>query len=423
MVGRGGPGAVDPRTELEALLALRLTPGIGDRTSGRLLKVFPTAVDALRAGPDEFRKATGRARPSALASRDLLERSRSVLRRAGQEGMTVLGRTLPGYPLALEQLVDPPPILFARGNRDLLEGANVAVIGTRRATAGGRRFTRWLTQVLAREGVPVVSGLALGIDAEAHRGALEHGGATVAVLGTGLDRTSPPSHRRLQGAIVTEGGLLVSEFLPGVGAEPHHFPRRNRILAALSTGIVVVEAGERSGALITVDHGLDLGREIFAVPGPLNQPQSAGTNGLLRDGAWALTNPEELIQDWTRRGILPRSDGTDQRGARAEARPSSPSTTGDSDRDPLGLLPILGPEPQPASRLARRIHHPVHIVVRALSELEVAQAVIRDPEGWRRPPDTSPPEDHLFQRSGFPNRLPWWNEGDRRVRPHRRGSG
>ncbi len=427
MVGAGGQGTVDRRVELEALLSLRLTPGIGDRISGRLLKVFPSATQALEASADEYRQATGRARPDALGSREIREQSRSVLDRAQGEGMAVLGRTLPGYPLSLEQLADPPPILFTRGDRRLLHGPNAAVIGTRRATAVGRRFTRWLAQVLAREGVPVVSGLALGIDAQAHRGALEHGGTTVAVLGTGLDRTSPPSHRRLQQAIGERDGLLVTEFLPGEGAQPHHFPRRNRILAALSTAIVVVEAGERSGALITVDHGLDLGREIFAVPGPLNYSQSAGTNGLLRDGAWPLTHPEELIQDWRERGIL--SDRAEGASGKVGSTPShaADSSIGDScsipptegrpvpmaqpaGHDPLGLLPILGLEPQPADRVARRIHRPIHMVLRALSELELAGVVIREPEGWRRPPSRTPPADRLFRRSGFRKRQHWWDE-------------
>jgi DNA processing protein len=198
------------------------------------------------------------------------------------------------YPARLLDCADPPLELWGRGKLELLDAPCVAIVGTRRATAYGERVARELARVLGMAGATIVSGLARGIDATAHRGALDADGATVAVLGTGLDVVYPKGHARLQQTIA-ERGLLLSELEPANAAHGGSFPRRNRIIAALSRVTIVVEAGVKSGALITAAHALELGRTVAAVPGPIDVPQAQGSNELLRDGAIALTSMADAL--------------------------------------------------------------------------------------------------------------------------------
>jgi DNA processing protein len=342
----------------------------------------------------------------------------------------------PLYPPALHHLVDPPPILFLRGDPALLRIPSVTVVGSRKATPTGRRTAERLARGISEREVPVLSGRALGIDAAAHRGALEGPGGTVAVLGSGPDMAYPPSNRRLFLRIV-EKGLVVSEFPPGEKARPHHFPRRNRILAALADTVVVVEAGERSGALITVDHALDLGREVYAVPGSLDSLQSRGSNRLLTDGAGAATSVEDLApalrwgwRKWAEEpgGLdrigpggqaLDREGGPRDRrrpgpemctGSRRRPRQASPrearardqlplfqGSMGDAGAatgpgrgtDPSGgseLLALLGPAPASLEVLVERSGLPPGQILARLTELELQGKARRRGEGWTRNP-------------------------------------
>src|SRR5687767_6727402 len=200
-----------------------------------------------------------------------------------------------GYPPALLDLRAPPRVLWAIGDIATLKSPVVAIVGTRKATAYGERVTREIAGSLARAGACIVSGLARGIDGIAHRAALDAHGRTVAVLGTGVDIAYPAGHRPLH-ARIREHGLLLSEELPGACAGPGSFPRRNRLIAALASITIVVEAGVKSGAIITANHALDLGRTVAAVPGPIDMPQSAGTNGLLRDGATVIADVADALQ-------------------------------------------------------------------------------------------------------------------------------
>ena len=199
-----------------------------------------------------------------------------------------------GYPSALHDCPAPPPVLWSRGDLALLDRPCVAIVGTRRATAYGERVATALSQTLARAGAVVISGLARGIDACAHRGALEVEGGTVAVLGTGLDVVYPKGHAQLQRRI-GEVGLLLSELEPTDAAHGGSFPKRNRIIAALASATIVIEAGATSGALITARYALELGRSVAAVPGPIDVPQSLGSNELLRDGAMAITSAGDAL--------------------------------------------------------------------------------------------------------------------------------
>ena len=199
-----------------------------------------------------------------------------------------------GYPERLRELPDPPRMLWARGDLSLFDRPCVAIVGTRRATAYAERVAHELGRVLAGAGAAVVSGLARGVDACAHRGALDAGGATIAVLGTGLNVAYPKAHAALQ-ARIAERGLLLSELAPDDAAHRGSFPERNRIIAALSMLTIVVEAGVKSGALITARHATDLGREVAAVPGPIDIPQAEGSNALLRDGAQVITSIADVL--------------------------------------------------------------------------------------------------------------------------------
>jgi DNA processing protein len=206
-----------------------------------------------------------------------------------------VARGRPGYPPLLTELHDPPARLFLRGGpAELLARPAVAIVGARSCSSYGAQVARELARELAAAGVVVVSGLARGIDGDAHRGALAGSGITVAVLGCGIDRDYPRSHAELARRIA-EDGLVVSEYTPGVEPAPWRFPARNRIIAGLARATVVVEARERSGALITADFALELGRDVFAVPGEITSALSAGTNDLLRQGAAPLLSADDIL--------------------------------------------------------------------------------------------------------------------------------
>ena len=198
------------------------------------------------------------------------------------------------YPSSLLDLSHAPARIWARGDLSILGKPCVAIVGTRRATGYAERVTRELARTLARAGACVISGLARGVDAAAHRGALEVDGATCAVLGTGVDVVYPRGHATLQGE-VAERGLLLSELEPANAAHGGSFPLRNRIIAALASVTIVVEAGVKSGALITAAHALELGRTVAAVPGPVDVPQAQGSNELLRDGAHVITSMADAL--------------------------------------------------------------------------------------------------------------------------------
>ena len=223
--------------------------------------------------------------------------SREYLRGLERRGFRFLARSDAGFPPLLGAIHDPPAGLFLRGEAEvgLLARPAVAVVGARACSAYGSAVSRMLGRELASAGLLVVSGLARGVDGEAHRGALEGGGATVAVLGCGIDRDYPAAHARLA-AEIAESGLVVSEYAPGVEPAPWRFPARNRIVAGLAAVTVVIEARDGSGALITADFALEEGREVLVVPGEITSSLSAGSNALLRLGATPLTRPEDVLE-------------------------------------------------------------------------------------------------------------------------------
>ncbi len=270
--------------DLREAVALSLWKGVGRRELGRLLGLMQ---------PDEVLSRLRRAMPGGGPDEAEVERR---LRLADLSGTLLLLPGSPGYPELLLGVPDPPLFLFCRGDAEAaLSRPAVAVIGSRRCTAYGRRVARRLSRDLASAGVTVVSGLARGIDGEAHRGSLDGGGPTVAVLGCGPDVAYPPEHARLMERVAGCGALL-SEYPPGSEPTRHAFPERNRIVSGVSLGVVVVEAGARSGTMITVNTALDQGREVMAVPGEITGALSVGTNRLLRDGACLVASARDVLE-------------------------------------------------------------------------------------------------------------------------------
>lgn len=285
MSGRPSP---DRESELVDRIRLSLLPGLGDRRLARLLDRHGSCRAVLRAPPGELGENANR----ALGSPRFERRVRRCRQAVHAHDIRVLLRGEASYPDSLLQLDDPPNILFARGRLELVDRAAVAIVGTRRSSVYGAQTSEMLSAGAARSGVVVVSGLAHGIDTEVHAAALE--GGTIAVLGCGIDVYYPAPNRHLQEEIAASG-LLLSEFPPGTPPLRHHFPRRNRIIAALARAVVVVEAPHKSGALITAEHGKFLNRDICAVPGPIGRGTSDGCNALLRDGATFITSVDDLL--------------------------------------------------------------------------------------------------------------------------------
>jgi DNA processing protein len=222
-----------------------------------------------------------------------------------RHSITILGKDQDDYPPLLKETANAPIALFRRGSPDV-HALTLAIVGTRRPTSYGIRVTRELAGEYARAGICIISGLAFGIDSVAHQAALDAGGRTLAVLGCGLDRIYPPRNTGLAEHILRCGGALLSEYPPGTPALRHHFPLRNRIIAGCASGVVVTEAPERSGALITASLALDENRDVFAVPGPITSPASQGTNRLLRDGAYLLEDAQSVLQAFHVPTTLPR---------------------------------------------------------------------------------------------------------------------
>ena len=266
----------------------------------------------------------------------------------------VVRRRDAAYPALLAQLHDPPAQLYLRGIADALTGPAVAIVGARSCSSYGAQVARTLARELAAAGVVVVSGLARGVDAEGHRGALNTGGRTVAVLGCGIDRDYPRRHAELAARIV-ESGAVVSEYPPGIEPAPWRFPARNRIVAALAAATVVVEARSRSGALITADFALELGRDVFAVPGEITSGLSAGTNELLRQGASPLLTAADVLDAI---GVDPKPSA---------ARSVSPAAE--------AVLALVSDGVRDADGLVRASEYSSAEVATALVELELAGLV------------------------------------------------
>lgn len=275
-------------------IALNMTPGVGPRVAARLLERFGSAEAVYRATRGELERL--RLRPEAVESivlKHCHEQAATELERVRALGGDLLILDDGSYPALLRETPDPPLVLYMRGAwAKCLSAPCVAIVGSRRASTYGQNAALMLARDLAAHGVTVISGLARGIDAAAHRGALEAGGQTVAVMGTGLDDAYPREHQKLAEEIVEKGGALVTEFPLGTPPSAQNFPYRNRVISGLSLGVILVEAAENSGSLITARLALEQSREVYAVPGNITSKNSFGTNYLIKSAG------AKLVQQW-----------------------------------------------------------------------------------------------------------------------------
>lgn len=285
--------------EKRCWLGLHLVSGLGVTSFWRLMDHFSRAAAIVKASEKALLGVPGiQARNIAgLLSVDSVEdMGRNELEKVEQIGGQVIFPTDSQYSKALLEIPDPPPVLFVRGDASLLNKTSIAMVGSRASTSYGRRVAFSLSRDLAQQGAVVVSGLALGIDSEAHLGALDVEGKTIGVIGCGLDVVYPRQNRVLYGEIVVNG-LLVTEYQLGIQPEGFRFPARNRIISGLSEGVVVVEAAKKSGSLITAQMALDENRDVFAVPGQIDSFKSEGTHWLLKQGAKLVQNASDIFDE------------------------------------------------------------------------------------------------------------------------------
>jgi DNA processing protein len=287
------------RDERYAWLALKAVPGIGDVLCKRVIERFGSPVAALGADPDEWTTIEGIGSKVIQSLRSYRVDHPAISRELDlidELEFDLIGLTDPRYPVLLRMIPDPPPYLYLKGGFRPEDHRAIAIVGARRASGYGRAVTEQLSRELATRGFTIVSGMARGIDAWAHQAALEVPARTIAVLGCGLDILYPPEHHDLR-ELIGRHGAVISEFPLGTSPDPVNFPKRNRVISGLSLGVVVVEAAEQSGSLITARLALDQGREVFAVPGPIGTKTSVGTHALIKQGAKLVDGVEDILDE------------------------------------------------------------------------------------------------------------------------------
>jgi len=359
--------APDVADELAAWLRLLLTPGIGRAAARQLLATFGTPQAVWQASRAARQECLGQGiahdePPESLLS--ALATLTAWLEGGTQRDWVALGD--PRYPQALLQTADPPLLLYTQGDPALLDQPSLAIVGSRNPTPQGTENARAFAEHLGRVGLTVVSGLALGVDGAAHTGALAAGAPTIAVVGTGLDRVYPRANRELAQRIV-ERGVIVSEFALGTEPLAANFPQRNRIIAGLSLGTLVVEAALESGSLITARHALEAGREVFAIPGSIHSPQSRGCHALIKQGAKLVDDVRDVLDEL--------------RWASPPDRASRAASTASADAAPDALLAAMGYEPVEIDQLQARTGWPTARLSARLLELELGGQVARLPGG------------------------------------------
>lgn len=359
-------------------IALNMTPGVGPRAAARLLERFGSAEGVFGALRSELERL--RLRPEAVESIALRDRheaaARELERVREMEGADALVLDDGAYPALLREIPDPPITLYVRGRwQECLEAPCVGIVGSRRCSTYGQNVALMLARDLASRGVCVVSGLARGIDGAAHRGALEASGRTVAVLGTGLDEVYPRDHRKLAAEILEKSGALVTQFPLGTPPVAENFPYRNRIISGLSLGVVIVEAAENSGSLITARLAMEQNREVYAVPGNITSRNSFGTNFLIKGAgaklvqAWqdiAAEFPPEIAAE-----LLPPEPKKGSKGGEASA--PLPKDLSDGERAVLKL--ISTDEPAHIDALAESSGLPVQELSGVLLGLEMRDLI------------------------------------------------
>ncbi|MDQ2070894.1 DNA-processing protein DprA [Natronospira bacteriovora] len=341
----------DPSGELAAWLALAHVAGIGGSLRQRLLDHFGSAEAVIQA-PDRELAALDVA-PEARADLHAPDWAAVEAEMRWAEGPAhhLLRESDPRWPPLLRQIPDPPPLLYCHGDPTHLRDPGLAMVGSRNPTRGGRETAHDFAEALSKMGLVITSGLAMGVDAAAHQGALDAGGPTIAVMGTGPDVIYPRRNAELAAAIA-DSGCLVSEHPPGTQARRGHFPRRNRIIAGLSLGTLVIEAALRSGSLITARLAAEQGREVFAVPGSIHNPLARGCHRLIRAGAKLVESTDDILEEL--RGIASLADELDL--APADPDTAARQSSGHSRSDPAyeSLLEAVDFSPTPVDRIIER---------------------------------------------------------------------
>ncbi|MBU2884245.1 DNA-processing protein DprA [Gilvimarinus agarilyticus] len=348
---------------IESILTLSYLPQLGPARIKQLHSAFGSCADVLERDPQVLAGYMPEVALTELGHwhrnpdhpiREQVKRDSDALHRQESTILTFLGHE--HYPELLYNISAPPPFLTIRGSITTLELPQIAMVGTRRPTAGGRDVARSFARYLAGAGFAITSGLALGVDACAHRGALEAKGVTLAVLGTGLDTIYPARNRALADEIEAAGGTLISEFLPGTAPEAKNFPRRNRVISGLSLGTMVVEAAVKSGSLITARYALEQEREVFAVPGSIHNPMSRGCHALIKDGAKLVETADDII---------------DELGAAIAYKKQQCSQPQEKAPEQHWLLPFMGYDPVSVDSLCERSGANTSEITPALLELEL----------------------------------------------------
>lgn len=358
-------------------MALRSTVGVGVVLFHRLVTRFGSPAAVFQAPKAELRSVQGISATlaQAIASFRDWDRVEAQLASLAAQGVQMVTLDDPAYPLRLKEIPLPPPFFYAQGTFRLEDAWAVALVGTRTPSYYGLKTCRRLAGSLAGRGWTIVSGLARGIDTAAHQGALDAGGRTLAVLGCGLDVVYPPENRELYEKIWAQGALI-SEFPLGTPPEGKNFPIRNRIISGLALGVVVVEAGPRSGTLITVRAALDQGREVFAVPGPIDSPTSVGPHSLIQQGAKLVHEVEDILQEITAVSGRPPPAALPAGDAVRLAEAAHPGRAAPDDP----ILPFLGSEPIQLEELVQASRLPAGEVLTRLTMLEL-QGFIRELPG------------------------------------------
>ncbi len=364
------PPSADAR--LMDLLRLTLVTGVGPLTYRALIEQFGSPAKVLQASESALRQVDGVG--PKLAARLAAARKETdpevELALCGQHGVTPIPSDDPGYPAKLLEIPDPPPLLYARGTLEPVDQIAIALVGSRKCTAYGQRTAERLAQSLARVGLTVVSGLARGIDAAAHRGAMKAGGRTLAVLANGLSAIYPPEHEDLA-AEVSASGAVLSEMPMRQQPLAGLFPQRNRIISGLCLGVVIVEATPRSGSLLTATHAMEQNREVFAVPGPVDSLPSRGCHRLIRDGARIVESVDDILEE-----LGPLVRAVKPAGDAAPIRHPGELALSEQERSLLGQLDDL---PRAIDDLIRQTRLTASQVMATLSVLEMRRLVRRMP--------------------------------------------
>jgi DNA processing protein len=357
-------------------LSLKSVPGVGNLLFKRLLERFGSPAAVLAAPVDELLQVEGvsRSLSAGIAGHRAGDSVKKDIDRVLKSNVQIITMNDTDYPRRLRQIVDPPPVLYVKG-RLRSDADCIAVVGSRHATPYGLANATRLGADLARRGLSVVSGMALGIDTAAHQGALQGGGATIAVLGSGFDHLYPAQNRALARAIV-ENGAVITEFPMQAEPEPHHFPARNRVISGMSLGTVVVEATRKSGSLITARLAADQNREVFAVPGSVRSFKSTGTHTLIKQGAKLVENVQDILDELAPLLKQPASGAGEVEQA-AEEPPALPLSRPESE-----LLKALDPYPVHIDQLIRQTGLAPATLSHLLLQLELKGLVQQAPGKW-----------------------------------------